>query len=231
MQNLQHLVLASNEEYGLNMSSLAPTIMSNVVSLHINAHIDPKMLSNFEKVFPNVEILEFSFDRICCDCSALDQIVINNIINDNNNQNNNELNVGQNNNNNNAFNNNQNQENQNPVIEDPDEPYLDDNCFVCSEKCIFSLLKLQKLKILTLNGERIKDSVIKALETGFNLNTIIVKNCDDFNLKLLLITCAKMATNDPHKLITLKLGEKIFSRICVKVIPKNFKIIKYIQMS
>jgi hypothetical protein len=225
LANLQQLSLLSNEEYGLDISSLLTKAMPTVKYLRLNAHFDSKMLRNLDELFPNIETLEFSFDRICCNCTT----IANNQNNDpNNNPNNNGVN-DQLNNANNENNNNLIQENNFADELNDDEPYLDDNCLICSEKCVLIFSKLQKLKVLKLNGERIKDSALKALEFCDKLNTIIIdKNCKEFNLKLLLITFINLAKNSDKHLITVKISEKYFSRIInIKNMPKKFRILRH----
>ncbi len=225
--NLEQLSLLSNEEYGLDIASLLTKVMPTVKYLRLNAHFDSKMLRNLDELFPNIETLEFSFDRICCNCTTIGNNQNNNGLN--NNPNNNAVNNQLNNANANNENNNLIQENNFVDELNDNEPYLDDNCLICSEKCVLIFSKLQKLKVLKLNGERIKDSALKALEFCDKLNTIIIdKNCKEFNLKLLLITFINLAKNTDKQLITVKISEKYYSRIInIKNMPKKFRILRH----
>jgi len=230
--NLQELSLLSDAEYGLYLSSTLTKTMPTVKYLQLNAHFDSKMLMNLEELFPNIEILEFSFDRICCDCTTISNNQNNNQLNNNNNnENNNQLNNANANNDNNNNNNNNNLIQDNNFVDElnEDEPYLDDNCLRCSEKIVLIFSKLEKLRVLTLNGERIKDSAIKALEQCDKLNHIIIdENCKELNLKLLLIICITLAKNNSNRFITVKISDKYYSRILnIRNMPKNFKILRY----
>jgi hypothetical protein len=218
----------SNEEYGLDITSLVTKVMPTVKYLRLNAHFDSKMLRNLDELFPNISTLEFSFDRICCDCTTIGNNQNNGLNNNNPNNNavNNQLNNG---NANNENNNNIIQENNFADELNDDEPYLDDNCLICSEKCVLIFSKLKKLNVLKLNGERIKDSALKALEFCDKLNTIIIdKNCKEFNLKLLLVTFINLAKNTDKQLITVKISDKYYSRIInIKNMPKKFRILRH----
>ena len=186
------------------------------------------MLRNLDDIFPNVEILEFSFDRICCNCEPNININQNiNNINANNNPNNLNPNAGNENNQNEANNNNLNQNNDNFIDDlNDDEPYVDDNCLLCSEKCVIIFSRLQRLKCLRMNGERIKESALKAIPSCLKLNQIIIdNNCKDLNLKTLMISCISLALKNKTQRITLRISDNQFSKIKIlRQLPQNFKI-------
>ena len=199
--------------------------MPYVTHLQLNVHFDPYMLRNLDDLFPNVEILEFSFDRICCGCDS--NANINDQNPNNQNANNNPNNENPNAVNQNEANNNLNQNNDNYVEDlNDDEPYVDDNCQLCSEKCVLIFSKLQRLKCLRMNGERIKESALKAIQLCDRLNQIIIdNNCKDLNLKQLLISCICLTQKNQKENIVLKISDNQFSKIKIlRKLPDHFKI-------
>ena len=223
----------SNDEYGFDLSSIFTNTMKNITHLQLNTHFDAYMLRNLEDIFPNVETLEISFDRICCSCDP--NAELNNVQNNqnlgnelNNNSNNNHQNQNVDQNANQIQENPNNEQNQNANLAfgdvlDDDEPYMDDNCNECSEKIVLIISKLNRLKCLKMNGLRIKESALKAIVFCEKLQTIIIdSNVQELNLKLLLISCLNLAMKDKKRVICLRLDDKLLTRIRnVNNWPKN----------